>query len=168
MYLIYFYVPEEDKEAVKAACFAAGAGRFRDYSNACWETRGTGQFLPLESANPHIGEQGRLEKLSEYKVEMICADADLEAVIAAIRGAHPYEEPAYGAIALADAATGQKRDSGHASGPESGRGSEQGAGSSLEQGAGSQSGAGAESARDDAPSPGADGLSDLEGEGRWL
>ena len=65
-----------------------------------WQTKGEGQFRPLAGADPHIGKQGQLETVSEYKVEMICADDCLKAAITALLAAHPYEEPAYGAWKL--------------------------------------------------------------------
>ena len=39
---------------------------------------------------------------TEYRVEMICDDKDILDVVAALRAAHPYEEPAYDVVALAD------------------------------------------------------------------
>jgi hypothetical protein len=36
----------------------------------------------------------------EYRVEMVCADNCIVAVIAALRAAHPYEEPAFDVIRL--------------------------------------------------------------------
>jgi hypothetical protein len=103
MVFFHVYVPEENKEAVKEACFAAGAGQFEHYAKACWETRGSGQFLPLEGANPHIGETGRLERLEEYRIEFIASDENAAAVARALVEAHPYEEPAWGAFRMADA-----------------------------------------------------------------
>lgn len=100
MYLVYFYVPELHKEAVKEACFAAGAGRFDKYAKAAWESRGTGQFLPLEGATPHIGRVGQAETVDEYRVELVCSDNLLRAVLRALVDVHPYEEPAYGAVKI--------------------------------------------------------------------
>ncbi|MCG8672309.1 MAG: YqfO family protein [Pseudomonadales bacterium] len=95
MYKIVFFVPEEHKESVKQAVFEAGAGRIGDYEYCAWETKGQGQFRPMQGANPFIGEQGELEKVMEYRVELVCADGLIEAAIKALKCAHPYEEPAY-------------------------------------------------------------------------
>ena len=43
-----------------------------------------------------------IEKVAEYKVEMICSKDKLPQVIAALKAAHPYEEPAYVVIKLED------------------------------------------------------------------
>ena len=90
-----FYVPATHLETVKAAVFAAGAGRIGAYADCCWQTSGTGQFRPLEGSDPFICTSGRLETVDEFRVEMLCEDALADAVVAALRGAHPYEEPAW-------------------------------------------------------------------------
>lgn len=95
MHKLVFFVPETHKERVKKAVFEAGAGRFDGYDCCSWETLGNGQFRPLEGSQPFIGEQGQIEQVSEYRVEVICADQQLKPIITALLQAHPYETPAY-------------------------------------------------------------------------
>lgn len=95
MHQLVFYVPESHLEAVKAAVFATGAGRIGDYEACCWQTLGKGQFRPLSGAEPYLGEAGALEQVDEWKVELVCEDHVIEPAIAALKAAHPYEEPAY-------------------------------------------------------------------------
>ena len=102
MYKIRLYVPETHLEAVKSALFAAGAGRIGLYDSCAWQVRGEGQFRPLAGANPFLGQTGLVETVAEYKVELVCADDCLNAAIAALRQAHPYEEPAYDVVKLLD------------------------------------------------------------------
>ncbi len=97
-----FYVPSDALNAVKQAVFDAGAGRQGNYDQCCWQTAGTGQFRPLAGSNPAIGAQDQLEYVTEYKVEVLCGDAELPTVVAALRAAHPYEEPAIDVFALRD------------------------------------------------------------------
>lgn len=94
-YKLCFYVPEAELETVKEAVFAAGAGQIGNYSHCCWQTLGTGQFKPNDAATPFIGTANTVESVMEYKVEMICAEGDIKRIIAALKQAHPYEEPAY-------------------------------------------------------------------------
>jgi len=89
------YIPEGHLEAVKEALFAAGAGRYEAYDRVCWQVLGTGQFRPLKGSHPAIGEVGQECQVAEYRVEMICEDALVGAVTAALRAAHPYEVPAF-------------------------------------------------------------------------
>lgn len=100
MYKITFYVPVTHVEPVKQALFAAGAGRIGDYDCCSWQVLGVGQFRPLAGADPFIGTVGEVEAVAEYRVEMVCADDCLHPAVAALRLAHPYEEPAYDVIRL--------------------------------------------------------------------
>lgn len=100
MYKIGFYVPASHLEAVKSAMFAAGAGRIGDYDACAWQVEGQGQFRPLAGSQPFIGHQGVIETVAEYRVEMVCSDAQVRAAVAALRAAHPYEEPAYDVVRL--------------------------------------------------------------------
>jgi structural toxin protein (hemagglutinin/hemolysin) RtxA len=89
------YIPEKYLETVKAACFDAGAGRLGAYTCCSWEVAGTGQFLPGDHADPAIGRRGRVERVEEFRVEMLVPGDRARAVIDALVAAHPYEEPAY-------------------------------------------------------------------------
>lgn len=95
MYQLCFYVPESHLEIVKEALFSQGAGQYNAYDRCCWQVRGEGQFRPLAGSQPYLGESLQLEKLTEYKVEMICRDEVIKAVVKALLAIHPYEEPAY-------------------------------------------------------------------------
>lgn len=90
-----FYVPADHLDAVKQAVFAAGAGRIGHYDSCAWQVLGEGQFRPLKGSKPFVGSTDDLEKVAEYRVEMVCEQAVLKAVVAALRLAHPYEEPAF-------------------------------------------------------------------------
>lgn len=102
VYKLVFFVPEGHVETVKAAVFATGAGRIGDYDSCCWQSLGQGQFRPLEGSQPFIGQTGEIERVDEYRVELVCADELIRPAIAALRAAHPYEEPAYDAWPLAE------------------------------------------------------------------
>lgn len=95
MYKICFYVPISFTEKVKQAMFAAGAGKIGHYDACAWQVLGEGQFRPLAGSNAFIGEKDQVEKVAEFKVEMVCEDQYLHAAITAMKAAHPYEEPAY-------------------------------------------------------------------------
>ncbi|SDR76860.1 hypothetical protein SAMN05216198_0356 [Halopseudomonas litoralis] len=102
MYKLCFFVPETHLEPVKQAVFAAGGGRIGDYEHCCWQVLGRGQFRPGPGANPFIGKAGELENVAEYRVELVCADELIVRAVAALKQAHPYEEPAYDVWRLAD------------------------------------------------------------------
>ena len=100
MYTLCFYVPGASLEAVKNAVFAAGAGRIGNYEHCCWQVEGQGQFRPLPGSNPTLGVQGEIEKVAEYRVEMVCEASCITAVVNALKEAHPYEEPAWHLLAM--------------------------------------------------------------------
>jgi len=87
-------VPDSHLDVTKQAVFAAGAGRQGNYSHCCFQTKGMGQFKPLAGSQPFIGQQDQVEPVEEWRVEMLCTDDLLPQVLAALRQAHPYEEPA--------------------------------------------------------------------------
>jgi dinuclear metal center YbgI/SA1388 family protein len=97
------YVPRENAEAVQAAVFQAGAGHIGDYSHCSWSVRGIGQFLPHEGATPAIGSVGAVERVDEDRFEVVAPARVRAAVLAAMRAAHPYEEPAFDIFALVPA-----------------------------------------------------------------
>ncbi len=100
MYSLVFYVPETHLEEVKEAIFSAGAGAIGDYEACCWQVRGEGQFRPSAQANPFIGQSGMLEKVVEYRVEMVLQASLKDKVVAVLKAAHPYEEVAYQLIKI--------------------------------------------------------------------
>ncbi len=102
MYKITLYVPVTHIEVVKAAMFAAGAGRIGNYDCCSWQVLGVGQFRALEGAQPFLGAINALEQVAEYKVEMVCAEECLSAAVQALMASHPYEAPAYDVIKTID------------------------------------------------------------------
>jgi hypothetical protein len=89
------FVPEEALDAVRDALFAAGAGRIGRYERCSWYTDGTGTFKGGEGTSPTVGESGREERVPELRLETVFPEERHEEVIAALRRAHPYEEPAF-------------------------------------------------------------------------
>lgn len=71
------------------------SGFIGNYSDCSFRAPGIGTFRPLEGANPFIGEKGRREQVEEVRMELLLRSADLTPALAAMRKAHPYEEPAY-------------------------------------------------------------------------
>ncbi len=95
------FVPGEALEAVRDALFAAGAGRIGDYERCSWYAEGTGTFRALPGASPTIGEVGEEERVPELRLETVFPEERQEAIVAALRSAHPYEEPAFDIYLLA-------------------------------------------------------------------
>ncbi|KAF6240054.1 hypothetical protein HO173_001664 [Letharia columbiana] len=97
-YKLIFTVPHSSLEACKSAVFAKGAGSYPGgkYSMVCFEVPGTGQFLPGEGAVPNIGAVGKLERVPETRVEVLCVGKDvMTGAVDSLKRAHPYEEVSY-------------------------------------------------------------------------
>ena len=97
------FVPAEHVEAVSEALFAAGAGRIGNYSSCSFRAPGTGTFFGEQGSDPSVGQPGRLEHAPEVRVETVVPPGCVGAVVAALRAAHPYEEPAFDLVRLAPA-----------------------------------------------------------------
>ncbi len=95
-------VPEDAADALREASGNAGAGKIGEYSFCSFSLKGTGRFLPSDKANPAIGTQGQLEQVTEERIEVTCDKKMMQAVVTAIRKAHPYEEPAINIYPLLD------------------------------------------------------------------
>ncbi len=100
------FAPREAAGKVAEAMFAAGAGRIGGYSKCSFRSEGQGTFEGGEGTNPAVGEAGRFELADEARIETVVDLADVEAVVGALRSAHPYERPAFDLVRLAAEPTG--------------------------------------------------------------
>ena len=94
------FVPENALDRVRSALAEAEAGRIGLYTHCSFSSTGEGTFFGGEGSNPTVGSAGHLERVRELRLEMAFAARDLPAVVAALRAAHPYEEPAFDIVAL--------------------------------------------------------------------
>ena len=103
MYKLCFFIPETHVELVKQTLFRKGAGRIGLYDNCSWQVLGEGQFRPLSGSVPYLGIQHAIEKIAEFKVEMVCEEDAIGDVVKELIKIHPYEEPAYEVYKIIDA-----------------------------------------------------------------
>ena len=106
---IVVFVPDADLARVSDAMFQAGAGRIGEYSQCSFRLAGTGTFFGSDAAHPTIGQKGRREEVSEWRLEVVCPESHLQSVIDAMRRAHSYEEPAYDVYPLQPHTFGEGR-----------------------------------------------------------
>ena len=100
---LVWFVPQGSLDDTRDAVFAAGAGRIGRYERCSWYGTGTGTFLGGAGADPAVGERGREERVAELRVETVVPRDRLAEVLAALRAAHPYEEPAFDVFPLLEA-----------------------------------------------------------------
>jgi dinuclear metal center YbgI/SA1388 family protein len=94
-YKLVVFVPVDALDRVVNAIYAAGAGAIGNYRDCGFHGEGTGTFTPLAGARPAIGKRGRAEKVREMRFETLVPTEKLDAVVAALKAAHPYETPAF-------------------------------------------------------------------------
>lgn len=92
---IVVFVPKSHADIVRKAMGDAGAGKSGLYSHCTFSVDGVGRFLPLEGANPTIGQVGKFEEVIEERIECVCDKDKAKEVISAMRKVHPYEEVAF-------------------------------------------------------------------------
>jgi len=97
-------VPIENADALREALGKAGAGVLGDYSFCSFTVNGKGRFIPSGDANPHIGEANKLEVVEEEQISVNCDRQEAKRIVAALRLAHPYEEPLIDIVPLVDEA----------------------------------------------------------------
>ncbi|MEI6058110.1 MAG: hypothetical protein WCQ60_04035 [bacterium] len=86
------YVPTTHADKVRDAIAEAGGGKLGSYTHCTFSTKGIGRFKPEVGAHPHIGTVGTVESVEEERIEVTCAANVVDAVIAAVKRVHPYEE----------------------------------------------------------------------------
>jgi len=94
------FVPTEQAHRVREAIFSAGAGHIGNYNQCSFNTEGTGTFKAGEGTHPFVGEIGKQQQENEIKLETIFPFWLEQAVVAAMKSAHPYEEVAYDIMPL--------------------------------------------------------------------
>ncbi len=99
---IVVFVPDSHADAVRQAMGQAGAGVVGNYGFCTFSAPGIGRFVPLEGANPTVGQVGQLEEVEEQRIETVCLRERLFDVLKAVVDVHPYEQPAIDVYPLED------------------------------------------------------------------
>jgi dinuclear metal center YbgI/SA1388 family protein len=90
---IVTFVPEAAVEKVIDALTGAGGGEIGDYERCAWTASGVGTFHPTAHATPVVGTPGERSTVEEHRVEMVVPRARRAEALAALRAAHPYNQP---------------------------------------------------------------------------
>ena len=89
------FCPAEHVEKVRQAIFDEGAGHIGEYDSCSFNTKGTGSFRGSDTANPFVGEKGKLHYENETRIETVYPVYLENPILKALFEAHPYEEIAY-------------------------------------------------------------------------
>ena len=72
--------------------FQVRIGNYRDCS---FQGDGVGRFTPDSGAQPFVGSAGKPQEQQESRLELLLCKERLAGAVAALKVAHPYEEPAF-------------------------------------------------------------------------
>ncbi|MBM3983473.1 MAG: Nif3-like dinuclear metal center hexameric protein [Planctomycetes bacterium] len=111
------FVPDGDLQKVQDAVFAAGAGVIGQYNECGFRLAGTGTFFGTDASNPVVGQRGRREEVPEWRFEVVVPEARVAEVVAAMRAAHSYEEPAFDVYPLRPNSSGGETGGGSGGNP---------------------------------------------------
>lgn len=89
------FCPKDYAGRIRAALFEAGCGHIGNYDECSFNSEGSGTFRPSAEANPFVGEKGKQHNEFETRIETIFPVDKQQAIILALRKAHPYEEVAF-------------------------------------------------------------------------
>ncbi len=94
------FIPSDQVDQLRGALGTAGAGGIGNYRLCSFSVEGEGTFLPMDGAEPAVGEVGNLERVRERRLEMVCSKRSLPLVVETLKQFHPYEEPAFDIVEL--------------------------------------------------------------------
>lgn len=97
-YHVIVYVPVADADRIRHVLADAGAGHIGAYDSCSFSAHGVGRFRPLKGSKPSVGTEGKIEEVEEERIEVLVPGDRLTEIVAAVRKAHPYEEPAIHAL----------------------------------------------------------------------
>ena len=100
LYKLEIFLPESHFEVVRQALWSVDAGHIGAYDRCLSWSRVQSCWRPLAGADPYDGVPGELSQGSEIKIEVCCRGERLSETLAAIKAAHPYEEPVINVLPL--------------------------------------------------------------------
>jgi dinuclear metal center YbgI/SA1388 family protein len=95
------HVPPAHADEVMVALFAAGAGEIGNYTECDFRFDGRGGFTPGQGADPTEGTVGEHYAATETRVQFVAPTRLRSKLIDVLRSTHPYEEPAFDVVQMA-------------------------------------------------------------------
>lgn len=102
LYKLVVYVPTAHADAVSQALCQVGAGCIGNYDCCSYVSQGIGSFRAGKNTHPYCGKKEELHHEPESRVEVVLPRYLQSRVVRALMAVHPYEEPAYDLIPIAN------------------------------------------------------------------
>ena len=93
-YKIVTFIPEEHIDAIIKILEKEDISIIDNYKACSFYTNGVGTFYPLDKANPSFGNKNRLNKIDEFRIEIIADEMNINYTLKLLKDIHPYESPA--------------------------------------------------------------------------
>ncbi len=94
------FIPDTQLDALQSALREVDAGHIGRYDCCMSYSQVMGTWRPLPGTAPYIGEEGRISREPELKVEVTIRAERLDETLRAVKAIHPYEEPVINVIPL--------------------------------------------------------------------
>lgn len=92
---LVIFIPLGYEEKIMPVLDEMEAGRIGSYRLCTFKSRGEGTFKAEAGSHPFLGEIDEMERVSEWRLEVLIPRANAQELVEKIRRAHPYEEMAY-------------------------------------------------------------------------
>ncbi len=92
LYKLVIYVPKGYEEKVRQIVLESEAGVLGNYRGCTFSGEGIGSFFLEKGSRPQVGEVGRLNLVTETRVEFVVPRLALSSLISRLKEIHPYEE----------------------------------------------------------------------------
>lgn len=89
------FVPTGHTQKLRSALEALRLQIFPNYESCSFTCSGVGRFKPVHAATPFVGQLDTTAQVAEDRIELLLPRHQQSAVLAAIKAAHPYEQPAF-------------------------------------------------------------------------
>jgi dinuclear metal center YbgI/SA1388 family protein len=89
------FIPVGYEEKILSVLDENGAGKIGNYRVCTFKSRGEGTFKPETGSHPFVGEINSIERVSEWRLEVLTLRPQVLELIGNISRVHPYEEMAY-------------------------------------------------------------------------
>lgn len=99
-YKVQVFIPKENADTFKDALDQNGFAKESNYEYCFFNSDGTGQFKPVDNANPTLGQLNVIENVQEVKIEFMIGKSQFDKVIEIIHQYHPYEVPVFDMIPM--------------------------------------------------------------------
>ncbi len=98
LFKLEVFVPQSEEDSVVEAITSAGAGKVGNYKDSYYRWKAEGRFKPVKGADPHRGQENETESKKETRLDFLVNPKVKDRVMAALKSAHPYEEPGFSLV----------------------------------------------------------------------